>query len=392
MTPDRIDLRTIRVDQVGSLVNPPTVERAHRAHNDGQLSDEDLKKELDQAIVHVLAKQAALGLPVLTDGEMRRKNFQESFGASVSGFEAPSNVDLDMMNVSDKPFARAEQDFSASGPAIVTRRRAIERLKLVRNIPLEEYSFAASHAHGPVKASVLSPDRIVQRFAYEDSTDVYKDREAFLADVVAISRDIIKGLVDAGCRYVQIDAPGYTAYVDEVSLGRMHARGEDPAKNLGMSIAADNALIEGFDNVVFGIHLCRGNARTRDPKTGKVVAQFHREGHYDAIAEQLFSSLNHDRWLLEYDSERAGSFSPLRFIPKDCIAVLGLVTTKSADIETKDFLLSRLDDAGKHISMDQVAISPQCGFGGVGHVTVTEDQQWQKFERLLEVAGEVWSN
>jgi 5-methyltetrahydropteroyltriglutamate--homocysteine methyltransferase len=197
----------------------------------------------------------------------------------------------------------------------------------------------------PVKMTVLSADRISQRFAYERSTAIYSDMDEFLADVVAINRQIIGSLVDAGCHYIQIDAPGYTAYVDQVSLDRMRARGEDPNANLERSIKADNAMIEGFSDVTFGIHICRGNPRTVDPGTGKVMPQWHREGHYDAIAERLFSELRHDRLLLEYDSERAGSFVPLRFVPKDKVAVLGLVTTKIAEVEPLETLRCRIDDA-----------------------------------------------
>ena len=236
--------------------------------------------------------------------------------------------------------------------------------------------------------TVLSADRISQRFAYERSTAVYRDMDAFLADVVAINRQIIGSLVDAGCRYIQVDAPGYTAYVDQVSLDRMRSRGEDPDANLERSIRADNAMIEGFDTVTFGIHVCRGNPRTVDPKTGKVLPQWHREGHYDGIAERLFNGLRHDRLLLEYDSERAGSFAPLRFVPKDKVAVLGLVTTKVADVEPLDELRRRIDEATAHLPLEQLALSPQCGFGK--GVTISQDDQWRKFERIVETARLVW--
>jgi 5-methyltetrahydropteroyltriglutamate--homocysteine methyltransferase len=286
--------------------------------------------------------------------------------------------------------ARAEQDFDAAGPAIYTRRPAVARLRLVRNLPLEEYGLASRVATKPVKVTVLSADRIAQRFAWERSTAVYKDVDAFLDDVVAINRQIITSLVEAGCRYIQVDAPGYTAYVDRVSLDRMRARGEDPDANLRHSIAADNAMIAGFDNVTFGIHVCRGNPRVIDPATGKVTPQWHREGHYDAIAERLFGELKHDRLLLEYDSERAGGFAPLRFVPKGKVAVLGLVTTKSADIESLDALRRRIDEAAGYLPLDQLALSPQCGFGK--GVTLSQDDQWRKFERILETAHAVWGS
>ena len=211
-----------------------------------------------------------------------------------------------------------------------------------------------------------------------------------MADVVAITRQIIGELVAAGCRYIQIDAPGYTAYADKVSLERMRSRGEDPERNMARSIAADNAVIAGFKNVTFGIHLCKGNPRTIDPATGKVMPQWHREGHYDDIAERLFSQLRHERLLLEYDDERSGSIAPLRFVPKDKIVVLGLVTSKREDVEDRDFLRRRIDAAIQYLPADQLALSPQCGFGGLDSISIPEQQQWRKFERILETARAVW--
>jgi len=201
---------------------------------------------------------------------------------------------------------------------------------------------------------------------------------------------MITELVRAGCKYIQIDAPGYTAYVDKVSLERMRSRGEDPEKNLRRSIDADNALIEGFPSVTFGIHICRGNARTIDPKTGRLVPQWHREGSYDAIAERLFNSLKHQRLLLEYDSDRAGGFEPLRLVPQSKIVVLGLISTKSSDMETVDDLKRRIDHASQYLPVEQLALSPQCGFGGIDSKVLSEDEMWQKLDCAVETAAEVW--
>jgi 5-methyltetrahydropteroyltriglutamate--homocysteine methyltransferase len=171
----------------------------------------------------------------------------------------------------------------------------------------------------------------------------------------------------------------------------MRARGEDPDKNLERGIKAENDVIAGFDGVTFGLHICRGNPRGVDPKTGKIMPQWHREGSYDSIAERLFSGLKHQRLLLEYDTERAGDFTPLRFIPKGKIAVLGLVTTKSAELESQDALKHRINDAADHLPLDQLALSPQCGFSsGVGAYQLAEDEQWRKFERIVETARSVW--
>jgi 5-methyltetrahydropteroyltriglutamate--homocysteine methyltransferase len=383
------DLKHLRVDQVGGLSCPVELRRVFDDYKRGAATEDAFERAKDAAVRHVIAKQQGIGFPILTDGELRRRNFQESFSESVSGFEVPAE-DKSMEGVSLAPLVRAEQNFTAPGPAIRTRRCVVERLKLVRNIPLQEYLFSSKVATSPVKVTVLSPDRISQRFDWQQSQSVYPDMDAFLADVVAITRQIIGELVDAGCRYIQIDAPGYTAYVDKVSLERMRARGEDPDQNMARSIAADNATIAGFDGVTFGIHLCKGNPRTVDPATGKVMPQWHREGHYDGIAERLFPQLRHHRLLLEYDDERSGGFAPLRYVPKDKIVVLGLVTTKRADLESRDLLRRRIDEAMAYLPGEQLGLSPQCGFGGLDSVAIPEDDQWRKFERILETARLVW--
>jgi len=388
-----MDLRTLRVDQNGSLVRPASVLEAFDSYAHGRVSEAELCATQNEAIRAVIRKQEAVGLPIVSDGEFRRRNFQESFGNAVSGYDVPAEAaTLTGWREPNLPLHRTEQNFDATGPAISTRRGVIERLRLRHNVVLDEYRFAAAVATAPVKVSLIGPDRIAQRFAWEKSRAVYKDIDEFLADVVAIERQMIQELVDAGCRYVHIDAPGFTAYVDNISLDRMRARGEDPDRNLERGIAAENAVIAGFDGVTFGLHVCRGNPRGTDPATGKIMPQWHREGHYDSIADRLFSGLKHHRLLLEYDSERAGDFRPLRFVPKDKIAVLGLVTTKSAALESKDVLKRRIDDAARHLPLEQLALSPQCGFnsGGDRGLQLSEDEQWRKFERILDTALDVW--
>jgi 5-methyltetrahydropteroyltriglutamate--homocysteine methyltransferase len=388
-----VELKVLRVDHIGSLVRPARLREVFARHDRGQATDQELRQAQDEAIGDVIKKQEAHGLPVLTDGEFRRHNFQDSFAASVSGFDVPNRVGTyyEHHEPNVGPLQRAEQDFDALGPAIVTRRPVKERLQLAHNLPVEEYRFSQSVAQKPVKVTLINPDRIAQRFKWEASLTVYKGLDDFVEDVVAIERQIIAELVQAGCPYIQIDAPGYTAYVDQVSLERMRSRGEDPEQNLERAIRADNAVIDGFPGVTFGIHICRGNARTLDPKTGKLLAQWHREGHYDAIAERLFSGLKHDRFLLEYDSERAGGFEPLHYVPKEKIVVLGLITTKASELETVDGLKRRIDNASHYLPPEQLALSPQCGFGGLTSKTVSEDEQWRKLQRMLETAAQVWT-
>ena len=386
------DLKRIRTDHIGSLVRPVKLKEAFARYDRGRLSNEELRLVQDEAVREVIAGQEAHGLPVVTDGEFRRHSFQESFSEAVSGFDVPKDIGVyyHQRQLNQNPLERAEQNFDEKGPAIITRRPAVERLKLFRNIPLEEFRFTQSVAQKPVKVTLIGPDRIAQRFKWEASQTVYKDLDEFVTDVVAIERQMIKELVGAGCKYIQIDAPGYTAYVDKVSLDRMRSRGEDPETNIQRSIDADNALIDGFPGVTFGIHLCRGNARTIDPKTGKLVPQWHREGHYDAIAERLFNTLTHHRLLLEYDSDRAGGFEPLALVPKDKVVVLGLVTTKSSDLESLDELKRRIDQASRYIPLEQLALSPQCGFGGIDSKMMSEDEMWRKFDRIVEAAEQVW--
>ena len=388
------DPTKIRIDHIGSLVRPANLKDVFARYDRGQASREELAKAQDDSIHDVIQKQEAHGFPVVTDGEFRRHSFQESFSECVVGFDVPKNVTLyyEKRDLNETPLERAEQNFDEAGPAIITRRPAVGRLKLVRNLPLEEYRYAQSVARVPAKVTVLGPDRIAQRFKWEASRNVYDGLDDFVDHVVQIERQMIAELVKAGCKYIQIDAPGYTAYVDKVSLDRMRARGEDPERNFQRSIDADNALIKDFPGVTFGIHICRGNARTIDPKTGKLVPQWHREGSYDAIAEQLFTSLKHQRLLLEYDSDRAGGFEPLRFVPKDKIAVLGLVSTKSSDMETVDALKRRVDQASKFIPVDQLALSPQCGFGGIDSKVLSEDEMWRKLDRIVETALQVWDS
>jgi 5-methyltetrahydropteroyltriglutamate--homocysteine methyltransferase len=377
------DLRTIRTDVVGSLLRPPVLIEARKRFDEGALDAAGLRAIEDEAVRTAVKLQESVGLDVISDGEMRRLNFQDSFGAAVEGFDASaSTLQAYTRRVEGgTALRRWEVPLHEKGTAVSHRRPVKSRLKLARNVPLEEYQFVAGIASKPAKVSLIGPDRISQRFDHQNSKAVYKDVDAFMADVVAIQREIIRGAVDAGCRYIHIDAPGYTAYVDEPSLKQMRERGEDPAENFSRSLKADAAVIAAFPNVTFGIHLCRGNQRS----------MWHREGTYDAIAERLFTELPHHRFLLEYDSPRAGSFAPLRFLPKGKIAVLGLVSTKVPEMESIDALKRRVDEAAKIVPLDQLAISPQCGFASdvVGNL-ITEDGQRRKLEIVVETARQIW--
>src|SRR5581483_7301050 len=216
-------LRTIRVDHTGALRAPKRLRDAAEDYRRGVLARDALDRLRDEAIVDLIRRQEEVGLPIVTDGELRRKNFQDSFNAAVEGFAGAQQDRPSGENLSARPYTRTE-------PAGQWRWRMSGRLRLVRNVALDEFKFSSVQARVPVKVTLLSPDRIADRFDDENSRDVYRDVDEFLADVVAIERQIVQGLVDAGCRYIQIDAPGYTSYVDPICIAQIRARGEDPDK------------------------------------------------------------------------------------------------------------------------------------------------------------------
>ena len=379
------ELAKIRSDVVGSLLRPARLKEARRRYDAGELSLADFRRTEDESIRDAIRLQEEIGLSVVTDGEYRRLNFQDSFGESVAGYDAgkPSMKFYEQRVEGGTPLRRWEipDQGEEKSTAVAQRRPVKEKLRLARNVPMEEFRFLKDAARAPGKVALIGPDRIAQRFDWRKSQAVYSGLDEFVGDVIKVEREIISGLVEAGCRYVQIDAPGYTAYVDGPSLDAMRARGEDPKENFSRSLRADNALLDGFDDVTFGIHLCRGNQRS----------MWHREGSYDDIAERLLNELKHDRFLFEYDTPRAGGFEPLRFLPKGKIIVLGLVSTKVAQLETVDDLKRRVDDAGKHVPLEQIAISPQCGFSSdvVGNL-ISEDDQKRKLEVVVEAARQIW--
>src|SRR5712671_2693114 len=320
------DLKKIRTDVVGSLLRPANLRDARIEYDEGKISIDDFRAVEDEAVQGAVRLQESIGLDVISDGEMRRLNFQDSFGVAVEGYDANrSTLKVYERRVDGAaPLQRWDiQQMHDVGTAVSHRRPAKERLRLARNVPLEEYRLVAGLAKTPAKVSLIGPDRISQRFDYQASTAAYRGMDDFVADVVAIERAIVTSLVDAGCRYIHIDAPGFTAYVDPPTLAQMRARGEDPMVNFDRSLKAETAVVQGLGDVATGIHLCRGNQRS----------MWHREGTYDAIAERLFNELPHDRFLLEYDSPRAGGFEPLRFVPKGKTVVLRLVSTKVVQLE-----------------------------------------------------------
>ena len=374
------DLKSLRVDLIGSMLRPPMLKEAFARYGAGEADEIQFRRAQDEAIRDLIGKEVAHNLPIVVDGEFRRSSFMESFTEVAGVEEWQSGV-----KTYHETLARADTSNAESrrgqDPILLNRKRVTEKLRLVRNQLLHDYRFARALTRRPVKITLISADRIQQCFDEEASRTVYSTVEAFLQDVVAVERRMIAQLAEAGCRYIGIDGPGYTAYVDGPSITAMRARGEEPMATMERSIKADNEVIARFPGITFGIHICRGNRQS----------MWHREGHYDPIAERLFNGLKHQRLLLEYDTERAGSFEPLRFVPKDKIAVLGLITTKVPRLETVDELRRRIDQAARYLPLEQLALSPQCGFASSlrGNL-LSEEDQFRKLDVMLETAAKVW--
>jgi 5-methyltetrahydropteroyltriglutamate--homocysteine methyltransferase len=370
------ELDVLRVDHTGGFRKPDRLRDVYYRFARGDASAVEVQQLQDECVRELIATEDAHRLPIVSDGEYRRRQFQESFGEAVSGFDAePGSVYAPGGPPQQTPTRRVESGPSGRGPAVLHRLPVTRRLELVRNVPLEEYRSATPLTETPVKVTIVGPDRVSQRFEWESSTDSYSGLDDFTDHVVAIQRQMIQELVDAGCRYIQLDEPGYTAYVDEPSLAKMRARGEDPAANMARSIAADNAVVDGFNaDVTFGIHICRGGGS----------AGYHRDGRYEAIAEQLFGGLRFDRLLLEYDTDSSGSFDALRFVPGDAVVVLGLISTRVSEVESMDELLRKIDAASRYVPLERLALSPRCGLG------LPEDAIWRKVDRMQETAARVW--
>jgi 5-methyltetrahydropteroyltriglutamate--homocysteine methyltransferase len=382
----RTELLGLRVDQVGSLLRPASLIASFLSCAKGDMTRGALDALVEQAIRDVVAKQQAIGFPIVTDGEFGRINWHVSF-SQIAGWALD---EASWRSFLANPAMRHEHERANTLGADAVqsyKTPATGRLRLLNNFPLGEYRRLAAVATTPGKAMLMGPDRVSQMCDLPASKPAYESADAFLADVVAVQSCMVGELVAAGCPYVQLDEPSYTGYVDRTTLERMRASGEDPMANLRRAVKASNGVVaDHAGKAVFGIHICRGNR----------ASMWHREGTYDGIAEELFSTLRFDRLLLEYDTARAGGFEPLRFVPKGPVGeapvvVLGLVTTKTGEIETVDALRRRIEEASRFLDVDQLALSPQCGFAsGMSGNDLSHDQQWRKLEVILETARRVW--
>jgi 5-methyltetrahydropteroyltriglutamate--homocysteine methyltransferase len=319
-----------------------------------------------------------VGIDVLSDGEYRRASWASDFTSAVEGY-VPGEAPITLRWQTDSGVR------STGGPLTTGGRVIGEKLRQARRLTEHESAFLRAHAPGPYKVTIPAASYIVARgFKPGVSDKAYRDRAAVLKDVSDIIGAEVKALIAEGVRYIQIDNPHYPDYIDADRKEQMRAIGIDPEKALREDIEADNACLAGIDRngVTLAMHLCRGNGGQ---------AGWHTQGGYDPIAEQVFGSINVDRFLLEYDSERAGGFEPLRFMPKDKVVVLGLVTTKAGTLEPQSELMKRIEEASVYVDMENLALSPQCGFASVmAGNPLTETEQWQKLRLVVETARKAW--
>jgi 5-methyltetrahydropteroyltriglutamate--homocysteine methyltransferase len=369
-----------RADHVGSLLRPSELLEARK---NPSTKPEQLKEIEDRHIQRVLQRQRDLGFRIFTDGEFRRAGFMSDFNDSIEGLDDAEAITRDWKIENSGAIAIA--NLKNRLPGVV-----VAKIRQKKRLTGQEVAFLKQHSPGDIKITLPTPNQF-PAIAYKKglSDPAYGSYSEFLWDIVPIFRAELQALTSEGIPYIQIDAPRYSYYIDPKWRRYVQEQmGVDPEQALEEAIRVDNACIEGArgDGVggpIVAIHLCRGNNRS----------QWYAEGGYDPIAEKLFNRLNVDVFLLEYESERAGTFEPLRFVPPGKMVVLGLVSTKLPEMETADQLLRRIEEASKYVSMDQLAISPQCGFASVAEGNLlSEDDQWRKLELVVQTARKVWAD
>ena len=367
-----------RADNIGSLLRPQELLEARAAYREGKLDREQLRDIEDRSILKALEMQKAAGVQIFTDGEYRRDIFTADLTQALEGL-IPGKTTV---------------SFEWRGPGSELARQSKEgNLQFVVGAKLRkkgrftpgEAPFLKQHAPGPFKVCTpAAMQHAVSRYRPGVTDKFYPTIYDMLEDLARIMRDEVQGLIDEGASYIQLDAPSYSTFYDPRRRELLEQSGVDAAVAFDAAIAADNALIQGIKrgaDVVIGIHFCRGNKRSA----------WGAEGSYEPIAEKAFGALKMDRYLFEFDTQRAGGFEPLRFVPKGKTVVLGLITTKEPRLESEDELLRRIEQASKYVPMENLAISTQCGFASAasGNLLSWDDMQ-RKLELVAKIAHNVW--
>jgi 5-methyltetrahydropteroyltriglutamate--homocysteine methyltransferase len=355
-------------DHVGSLLRPQGLLEARRRVEAGMIEPEELREVENEAIAAAVKMQKQAGLIVFTDGEFRRQDFRWGIVDAFDGFTTEE----------------VEMPWHGPGGTVTllsTQITVNDRLKQRRRITKGEVEFMRTLTRGHLKFTLIAPGFIAERCWKDGITDqVYESREELAAELAAATKAEIEALLAEGVMYVQLDNPGYAAFLDS------HVRnGNGHGGSFERMVATDAAAVEGIERpngAVLGLHVCRGNNSSL----------WLAEGGYEPIAEQLFGSVAVDRFLLEFDDDRAGGLEPLRYIPEGKVAVLGLISTKTPELEDIEGLVGRIDEAAKIIDIDNLAISPQCGFASVarGGNKLTADEEFNKLRLVADTAIAAW--
>jgi 5-methyltetrahydropteroyltriglutamate--homocysteine methyltransferase len=358
-----------RADHVGSLLRPAAVKEARAKHAAGALAAAELHAIEDREIERLVRKQEEAGLQLVTDGELRRSWWHFDFYAGLDGVE----------------LYEADHGIQFAGVATKSQGlRVVDKLGFSGHPHLDHFRFLKSKARVTPKMCIPAPGTMHFRQGRQAiSRDVYPDLDGFFTDLGAAYKKAVRAFYDAGCRYLQLDDTAWAMMCSPFEREQSQKRGDDPATLQERYARVTNMALDGKPaDLTVTMHSCRGNFRS------KWIA----EGGYEPVAERMFNDVDIDGYFLEWESERAGGLDPLRYVPKGKkIVVLGLVSSKLAALESKDAIKRRIDEATKYVSLDQLALSPQCGFASTEEGNVlTEDEQWAKLRLVVEIAREVW--
>lgn len=363
-----------RADHVGSFLRPAALLDARAKYRAGEIDAGELRAVEDVAIRDVIQFQEGLGFQGITDGEFRRTFFHTDFLLQLDGIEEQGGMEVSFKHAAGKDVNYAPPKMVVTG-----------KVRHAKPIQRADYEFLASVTSQTPKITIPSPTMLHFRAGREGiSETAYPDMADFFADVAEAYRQEIADLADAGCRYLQLDDTNLAYLCDANQRENARKRGLDPDDLPRHYARMINDAIAGVpDDMVTGVHLCRGNFRS----------SWAAEGGYEPVAEVMFNELNINAFFLEYDDPRSGDFAPLRFVPKGKTVVLGLVTTKLGELETRDDIIRRIEEAAKFMPLDQMALSPQCGFSSTVHGNDIEfGQQAAKMELVMQVAEEVWGD
>jgi 5-methyltetrahydropteroyltriglutamate--homocysteine methyltransferase len=358
-----------RADHVGSLLRTAPLKEARSKREKNEITAAQLKEVEDREIEKVIRKQEEVGLKLATDGEFRRAWWQFDFYKGLDGVE---------LYTTDRGIAFAGVQTKAESV------RVVGKIGFSGHPHLDHFRFVKDHAKVTAKMTIPAPSTLHFRQGRQSiSKQIYPDIEAYFHDVGMAYRKAIRAFYDAGCRYLQLDDTAWSMICDPKEREGSKARGDDPDRLPAQYAKMTNLALEGRPaDMVITMHSCRGNFRST----------FIAQGGYEFVAERLLGEVDIDGYFLEYDTDRAGGFEPLRFVPKGMKqVVLGLVTSKSGTLEKKDAIKRRIDEATKHVDIDQLCLSPQCGFASTEEGNIlAEDEQWAKLRMIAELADEVW--